>query len=325
MFDKKAIGHEIEWVIGIGLFLLSLLSIFVLFKPGVTPVFDSETLINIVQDNMKNHVSWEITKIPIFMETLESKKPGSSQGSETEELEGILSVVLDDTYLNITGIRGEDGAQAVIETRHSQGNVPEKRTLFLTQAEYISSSDANQAFAIESISENNIEMFYIPLLNEIDDPDAPDGKRKEIESNPLPRSGAECLLGIQEQLVPFCEVLRCLGSPAGCVPMPELRSPELDDYGIVFSKTSDNKIALKASIRKDVKTKYVLLFSKEFMNLINPSQLKDSQQLYEEDGYLRSCVVLKEEDAGSVDWKENDACKAEYSVGIKEKLDGISI
>ena len=56
MNNKKGVGNEIDWIIGIGLFLLSIMAIFVLFKPGVNPVYDYSTLIDIVNENMNNNL-----------------------------------------------------------------------------------------------------------------------------------------------------------------------------------------------------------------------------------------------------------------------------
>jgi len=70
MKNKRGVGSGIDWVLGVGIFIMSITFIFILFKPGVTPVHDQETLLNIVQDGFENSVSWEITEVPIFISRL---------------------------------------------------------------------------------------------------------------------------------------------------------------------------------------------------------------------------------------------------------------
>ncbi len=67
ILDKRGIGHEIDWIISAGLFILSITFIFILFKPGVTPVYDSQTLLDIAQDGFNKDVVYSITKTPLFL------------------------------------------------------------------------------------------------------------------------------------------------------------------------------------------------------------------------------------------------------------------
>ena len=67
MLNKRGIGQDIDWIIGIGLFILSITFIFILFKPGIMPVFDSQTLLDITQDGFNNDTNWVITTVPIFI------------------------------------------------------------------------------------------------------------------------------------------------------------------------------------------------------------------------------------------------------------------
>lgn len=67
VFNKRGIGGEIDWILGMGLFLITLVFIFILFKPGVTPVYDSETLLTILQDGFQKDIFWNITTTPVFV------------------------------------------------------------------------------------------------------------------------------------------------------------------------------------------------------------------------------------------------------------------
>ena len=65
--QKKGISGHIDWILGIAMFLLAIGSMIVLFKPGVTPTTNADTMINLVQDNFISDTEWTITKQPIFL------------------------------------------------------------------------------------------------------------------------------------------------------------------------------------------------------------------------------------------------------------------
>jgi hypothetical protein len=66
MFNKRGLGNDIDWILGVGIFLMSLTLIFVIFRPGIKPVTDSETLLNILQAGLED-LDWEVSKTPIFV------------------------------------------------------------------------------------------------------------------------------------------------------------------------------------------------------------------------------------------------------------------
>ena len=66
MLNKRGIGGEIDWLLATGLFILSIVFVFVLFRPGLTPIYDSRSLLTIAQAGFNNDTNWEITKLPIF-------------------------------------------------------------------------------------------------------------------------------------------------------------------------------------------------------------------------------------------------------------------
>src|SRR3989338_8913110 len=68
MRSKKGIGAEVDWILALGIFLLSLGTILVLFKPGINPVFQEETLLEIVQTGIEENLTWSLTKQPLFTE-----------------------------------------------------------------------------------------------------------------------------------------------------------------------------------------------------------------------------------------------------------------
>ena len=70
MYKKKGMSAHLDWVIGGALFLVYLALVFVFFKPGVTPVFDDDTLIDVAEQNFMGYatdetsgVIWNISKM----------------------------------------------------------------------------------------------------------------------------------------------------------------------------------------------------------------------------------------------------------------------
>ncbi len=71
--NKKGIGTQVDWIIGMGIFMVYLSLTFIFFKPGVKPVFDSDTLQDIVKEKLTDDTFWKIEKTPIFLEQIKFK------------------------------------------------------------------------------------------------------------------------------------------------------------------------------------------------------------------------------------------------------------
>ncbi|MDD5133596.1 MAG: hypothetical protein PHD81_00455 [Candidatus Nanoarchaeia archaeon] len=65
--NKKAIGHHLDWMLAIGLFMVYILFVIVMLKPGIDPLYKGSVLLDLVQDNLMNEINWEITKVPIHI------------------------------------------------------------------------------------------------------------------------------------------------------------------------------------------------------------------------------------------------------------------
>src|SRR3989338_4697839 len=63
--EKRGIGHHLDWIIGISLFILYILFVIVTLKPGVQPLQKGSTLVDIVQDRFMQNVIWKVTKVPL--------------------------------------------------------------------------------------------------------------------------------------------------------------------------------------------------------------------------------------------------------------------
>lgn len=63
---KKAATH-IEWVISMGIFLIFIISLFIVLKPGYKQPFAGDTLLNILEDNFNEEVYWTIKTTPLII------------------------------------------------------------------------------------------------------------------------------------------------------------------------------------------------------------------------------------------------------------------
>lgn len=75
---KKGLAENIDWILGVALFLLVVGFTLTLFKPGIKSLYNNEDLLTIVQNGMEQNTNWNITKVPIFIEGVKKKMPGYS-------------------------------------------------------------------------------------------------------------------------------------------------------------------------------------------------------------------------------------------------------
>lgn len=69
MRGKKGDVH-VDWAISMGIFLVAVIAIFVIFKPGIKPIHKENVLLDIIEDEFRRNVTWTVNKLPIFIEGL---------------------------------------------------------------------------------------------------------------------------------------------------------------------------------------------------------------------------------------------------------------
>lgn len=62
---KRGIGHHLDWIIGISLFMLYVIFMIVTLKPGIQPLHKGDTLLSIIQDRFTNATTWNVTKLEL--------------------------------------------------------------------------------------------------------------------------------------------------------------------------------------------------------------------------------------------------------------------
>ncbi len=67
--NKKGIGTQIDWIISFSIFLIYLGWLFIFVLPTIQPSRELPSLSNTINSNVKKSASWEVDRIPIFVDS----------------------------------------------------------------------------------------------------------------------------------------------------------------------------------------------------------------------------------------------------------------
>lgn len=67
-FTKNKKGSHVDWAISMGIFLVYIIGMFILLRPGITPVYKPEGLLEILENEFSEEVMWEVKEIPIILQ-----------------------------------------------------------------------------------------------------------------------------------------------------------------------------------------------------------------------------------------------------------------
>ncbi|MDO8555540.1 MAG: hypothetical protein Q7R96_00005, partial [Nanoarchaeota archaeon] len=59
-----------DWAISMGLFLVAILTMFIFLKPGVQPIYQQTTLLDIIEHEFLTNTTWTIKQLPVFITRL---------------------------------------------------------------------------------------------------------------------------------------------------------------------------------------------------------------------------------------------------------------
>lgn len=132
MKNKKGDGH-VDWIISIGIFLIFLLSIFVIIKPGVEPNYDYNTLLDNIEEHVKGDFKieslfdiskfdfegfyWTLYKTPLFFQEF---TPGG-QRSECITIDFPYDIAED--KINVYKIKSTDNSLIALSRKLSSNNL----------------------------------------------------------------------------------------------------------------------------------------------------------------------------------------------------------
>ncbi len=86
---KKGINY-VDWVIAIGIFIVYIIFIFVVFKPGIRESYSPSYMLDIIKTNLVESTHYSIEKVSLFVDYAETSQDNNGDGipdSETIELQ----------------------------------------------------------------------------------------------------------------------------------------------------------------------------------------------------------------------------------------------
>ena len=69
--NKKGAGIHVDWAISMGLFIISLITLILLLRPGVKPLFDTQTLLSLIEERFNNQTLWHVRTVPLHVYKLD--------------------------------------------------------------------------------------------------------------------------------------------------------------------------------------------------------------------------------------------------------------
>lgn len=70
--NKKGASH-IDWAVSMGIFLIYVLSMFMLIQPGIQDFYNDDTLVDIFEEALNNDAYYEITRVPVYLKVLQGQ------------------------------------------------------------------------------------------------------------------------------------------------------------------------------------------------------------------------------------------------------------
>ena len=128
---KKGATHA-DWAVSLGIFLVYILSLFILIQPGVEPIFRNENLIKIVESSFLNDTRIVIEKVPIVFTPIEIESAGIYIAKIDQSIP-ITGEDLDETDFYLTDEAGNPiGFDMGFSAGNTQVSRISVRTLFST-------------------------------------------------------------------------------------------------------------------------------------------------------------------------------------------------
>ncbi|MFH0752740.1 MAG: hypothetical protein V1914_04055 [archaeon] len=77
--NKKGANH-IDWAVSMGIFLVYILSMFILIQPGIQPFYSEDNLFQVVESQLDLDLDYEILRAPIYLDIISGAFPAASSG-----------------------------------------------------------------------------------------------------------------------------------------------------------------------------------------------------------------------------------------------------
>mgnify|MGYP001603208996 CR=1 FL=1 len=133
-FDKRG-GVHVDWILSMGLFLVSTILLFAFLKPGIVPLTEEKILLDVLINNFNNNFLWSLKTTPYFVELCSGLRlppgpgetpiggkvgslPGAGGGRDPGIMGGVITALLsygkDSFFKFITGFQTRNGAGSTI-------------------------------------------------------------------------------------------------------------------------------------------------------------------------------------------------------------------
>lgn len=114
---KKGATHA-DWAVSLGIFLIYILSLFILIQPGIEPIFRNENLIKIAESSFFNETRLTIEKTPLIFRPIEIE----SGGEYIAEIEDNIPFSGEDLDLSDFYVTDDQGNPLPFDMSFGEGN-----------------------------------------------------------------------------------------------------------------------------------------------------------------------------------------------------------
>lgn len=81
-------GSHADWAISMGIFLVYILILFIIIRPGVEPVHDESNLLDLVEEKFNEEVKWIVKMSPLFVRTCKATERNEPSTVTVEDKSG---------------------------------------------------------------------------------------------------------------------------------------------------------------------------------------------------------------------------------------------
>ncbi len=72
--NKRGESH-VDWAVSMGIFLVYILSMFMLIQPGIQPFYNEENLVSVIEGKLKSDLNHDILRAPIYLDVTKGACP----------------------------------------------------------------------------------------------------------------------------------------------------------------------------------------------------------------------------------------------------------
>jgi len=289
--EKRGVGAQIDWIIGISMFLLAIGFILVFFKPGVNPVNSSNVLLDVLEDNFRSDIMWNISRVPIFIEPVKYCTEDSSSG------------------VPVFSCQFDNGGKVVYF-----GGLPGDS--------HNPNMDSGIYGLIKNLKQENLEVYFVdnddgPTEADSLNTDQENGKDPDITDWDVDTTPEDD----ENQII--VDVFADSRNSNDKIPLVTSEGKALKSF--LDETYSPHRFYIKTKLKlPNEKTKNYLIYTGDIINLrgnaLGPIILENEGQA------ITACIINRDlNPENNIVDRENKHCRAKYQIGVSEELEGVSL